>query len=95
MVFNLGAKNELSVRSQQFRPRGATNIHFPFIQSGLDIPDKSVAEIMTSDEIAKVKSHRDFMVVSTMTSTSPMYRPKISRISNETLVEKKKLKQLF
>ncbi len=76
------------------RPRGATNIHFPFIQSGLDIPDKSVAELMTSDEIAKVKSHRDFMVASTMTSTSPMYRPKILKISNETLVDKKKVEAI-
>jgi len=76
------------------RPRGATNVHFPFIQSGLDIPDKSVPELITADEIAKVKSHRDFKVVSTMTSTSPMYRPKISKISNETLVDKQKVESI-
>ena len=77
------------------RPRGATNIHFPFMESALDIPETASGNQVSSEDQSRVKAHRSFNQLLTMTSTSSIYRTKIIQVSNETGVSVQNVEQII
>ena len=77
------------------RPRGATNIHFPFMESALDIPESASRNQVGSEEESRVKAHRSFNQLLTMTSASSIYRTKILQVSNETGVSVESVQQIL
>ena len=77
------------------RPRGATNIHFPFVESALDIPETRNQVEIKSEESSIVKSHRSYSQLLTMTPTSSIYRTKIIQVSNETGVSRQNVERII